>query len=63
MVIVEEPALATHTRPSGPMARVRGARPTFTSASLARVTASKTATLSLSGLTTQSRSLAPERCS
>ena len=51
----------THTEPSGAIANVRGALPTATSASLARVTASNTDTESLSGLTTQRRALAPLR--
>ncbi len=53
--------LTTQTEPSGAMASVRGAVPTAISASLARVTVSNDGDLSLSGLTTHSRALAPLR--
>jgi len=60
--LIEAPALfTTQTAPSGAMASVRGALPTVTSASFARVTTSKTLTLSLSGLVTHSRVLPPWR--
>ena len=55
MVMVADSALATHTRPSGDKARLRGALPTEISANFKRVIASKTVTLSLSGFTTQRR--------
>ena len=49
-------ALVIQIRPSGAMATQRGEVPTGISASFARVTASMTVTLSLSGFTTQTRS-------
>ena len=60
-LIVALRLLATQTEPSGAMASVRGAVPTVTSASLARVSASNTLTESLSGFTTHRRGLAPLR--
>ncbi len=63
MEIVALSAFVTHTRPSGARARLRGARPTLVSASFARVTASRTVTLSVSGLTSQTRSLPVARSS
>ena len=63
MVMVADSELVTQARPSGAMAMERGAEPTARSARRARVTASKTETESLSGLTTQRRSTAVARSS
>ena len=54
---------ATHKRPSGATATLRGEAATGISASFARVTASSTETVSESGLTTQTRGFAPLRFS
>jgi hypothetical protein len=51
--------LVTQIRPSGATAMLRGARPTVTSLSFARVMVSKMLTLSLSWFTTHSRGLPP----
>src|SRR5438105_15931530 len=58
MTLIDAPSLlVTHIAPSAARARLRGALPTATSPSLARVTASNTLTESLSWLTTHSRGL------
>ena len=54
--------LLTHTIPLGATASVCGAVPTVTSASLARVTASNTDTVSASWFTTHSRALPVAGC-
>ena len=56
-LIVADCLLATQIRPSRATARVRGAAPTGTSASLWRVTMSNAVTESLSGLTTHACAL------
>ena len=57
MLIVALRLLVTHSIPLAASAMARGAVPTATSPSLARVTASNAVTLSLSALTTHRRGL------
>ncbi len=63
MLMVAGSRFTTQMRPSGAIATLRGAAPTAISADFVFVTASKTLTVSLSWLTTQTREFAPLRVS